>query len=185
MGARAHCGVLRVDVVGHFSHISVALQEPGANFGDVVRTMLSHWLLPLLIVGFLLYGTAKDVKVYGSLVAGAKEGFDVALKIIPFLVTILVAVGMFRASGAMELLVSALNPLTSLVGFPVRALPMALLRPLSGSGAYGIAAENYANQRPDSFVGFLVSTMQGSTETTFTFWPCISGPRAFVTPVTP
>ena len=72
--------------------------------------MLSHWLLPLLIVGFLLYGTAKDVKVYGSLVAGAKEGFDVALKIIPFLVAILVAVGMFRASGAMELLVSALNP---------------------------------------------------------------------------
>ena len=150
-----------------FSHITTAMGQPDANLGDVVRTMLSHWLLPLLIVGFLLYGTAKDVKVYGSLVSGAKEGFDVALKIIPFLVAILVAVGMFRASGAMELLVSGLNPLTSLVGFPGEALPMALLRPLSGSGAYGIAAEIMQTNGPDSFVGFLVSTMQGSTETTF------------------
>ena len=76
-----------------FSHITTAMGQPDANLGDVVRTMLSHWLLPLLIVGFLLYGTAKDVKVYGSLVSGAKEGFDVALKIIPFLVAILVASG--------------------------------------------------------------------------------------------
>jgi spore maturation protein SpmB len=135
--------------------------------GDIVRSMLSTWLLPLLIVAFLLYGTAKDVKVYGSLVSGAKEGFDVALKIIPFLVAILVAVGMFRASGAMDMLVSVLSPVTTLIGFPGEALPMALLRPLSGSGAYGVAAEIMQTNGPDSFVGYLVSTMQGSTETTF------------------
>ena len=113
-----------------FSHITTAMSQPDANLGDVVRTMLSHWLLPLLIVGFLLYGTAKDVKVYGSLVSGAKEGFDVALKIIPFLVAILVAVGMFRASGAMELLVSALNPLTS---FPWRSYGPCLVPALTAS----------------------------------------------------
>ena len=146
-------------------HVQSALDTQ--SMGDVVRSMLSTWLLPLLIVAFLLYGTAKDVKVYGSLVSGAKEGFDVALKIIPFLVAILVAVGMFRASGAMDMLVSVLSPVTSLIGFPGEALPMALLRPLSGSGAYGVAAEIMQTNGPDSFVGYLVSTMQGSTETTF------------------
>ena len=87
--------------------------------------------------------------------------------IIPYLVAILVAVGMFRASGGLEGLVSWLSPLTSLVGFPAEALPMALIRPLSGSGAFAVMTETMARHGTDSFVGFLVSVMNGSTETTF------------------
>jgi spore maturation protein SpmB len=102
-------------------------------------------------------------------VEGAKEGFKVAVKIIPYLVAILVAVGMFRASGAMGALVGWLGPLTEPLGLPADALPMALMRPLSGSGAYGILASiiNDPAVGPDSYIGYLVSTFQGSTETTF------------------
>ncbi|MDH3284588.1 MAG: spore maturation protein, partial [Acidobacteriota bacterium] len=87
--------------------------------------------------------------------------------IIPYLVAIQVAVGMFRASGALDAIIGAINPLTSAVGFPPEALPMALLRPLSGSGALGVMTEAMQTYGPDSFVGYLVSTLQGSTETTF------------------
>jgi spore maturation protein SpmB len=102
-------------------------------------------------------------------VEGAKEGFQVAVKIIPYLVAILVAVGMFRASGAMEAMVTLIGGVTTSVGMPAEALPMALLRPLSGSGAYGIMASIINNPAigPDSYTGYLVSTLQGSTETTF------------------
>jgi len=105
----------------------------------------------------------------GLFVEGAKEGFQVAVRIIPYLVAILVAVGMFRASGAMESLVSFLGVWTGKVGMPAEALPMAFLRPLSGSGAYGIMASiiNDPAIGPDSYTGYLVSTLQGSTETTF------------------
>jgi spore maturation protein SpmB len=102
-------------------------------------------------------------------VDGAKEGFQVALRIIPYLVAILVAVGMLRASGALDLLVNALAPVTGRFGLPAEALPMALMRPLSGSGAYGILASiiNDPAIGPDGYTGVLVSTLQGSTETTF------------------
>ncbi len=114
----------------------------------------------------LLFGYLRGVKVYEVATAGAKEGFQVAIKIIPFLVMILVAIGMFRASGAFDLMVSAVQPLTSMIGMPADALPMAFMRPLSGSGAFGIMSE-VVSRAPDSFSSFLVSTMQGSTETTF------------------
>ncbi|AKH19740.1 nucleoside recognition domain-containing protein [Sedimenticola thiotaurini] len=134
-------------------------------YGEVI----SPWILPALMLGFLLFGVFRRVPIYESFVEGAKEGFQVALKIIPYLVAILVAVGMFRASGAMEWLVGQIGQLTSLVGLPAEALPMALLRPLSGSGAYGVMASiiNDPAIGPDSYVGYLVSTLQGSTETTF------------------
>ena len=90
-----------------------------------------------------------------------------ALRIIPFLVAILVAVGMFRASGGMGLIVSVLNPVTSMIGLPAEALPMAILRPLSGSGALGVMVEAMKTHGPDSLIGYMVSTFQGSTETTF------------------
>jgi len=134
---------------------------------EVLETITSHWLTPLLIVGLLLVGFGRRVRVYESMVAGAREGLALAVRIVPFLVAILVAVGMFRASGALDLLVRGLDPLTSLVGFPAEALPMALLRPLSGSGAFGVMAEILETHGPDSFVGLLASTLQGSTETTF------------------
>jgi len=130
---------------------------------------VSPWIIPGLVVGFLSYGIIRGVRVYEVFVEGAKEGFQVAIKIIPYLVAILVAVGMFRASGALEAMVGLLGPWTSKIGLPAEALPMALLRPLSGSGAYGVLASiiNDPAIGPDSYAGYLVSTLQGSTETTF------------------
>ena len=109
------------------------------------------------------------VRVYEVFVEGAKDGFQVAFRIIPYLVAILVAVGMFRASGAMALLVAPLGAVTGLLGLPPEALTMAILRPLSGSGAYGLVASIIEDPAigPDSYTGLLVSTLQGSTETTF------------------
>jgi len=143
----------------------VALVPLTVIFGEVI----SPWILPGLMVAFLLFGVTRGVKIYEAFVEGAKEGFQVALKIIPYLVAILVAVGMFRASGAMGWLVEQLAHVTTLVGLPGEALPMALLRPLSGSGAYGVMASiiNDPAIGPDSYTGYLVSTLQGSTETTF------------------
>ncbi|MCH7793786.1 MAG: spore maturation protein [Proteobacteria bacterium] len=130
---------------------------------------ISPWIIPGLIVLLLGFGLLRGVRVYEVFVEGAKDGFQVALRIIPYLVAILVAVGMFRASGAMELLVVPLGAVTGLFGLPPEALSMALLRPLSGSGAYGFVASvlNDPAIGPDSYTGLLVSTLQGSTETTF------------------
>ena len=130
---------------------------------------IAPWVIPGLIVGLLGFGMARRVAVYEAFVEGAKDGFQVALRIIPYLVAILVAVGMFRASGAMDVLVGALGTVTEPLGMPPEALPMALLRPLSGSGAYGILASIIGDPAigPDSYTGYLVSTLQGSTETTF------------------
>jgi len=130
---------------------------------------ISPWIIPGLMVAFLGFGAAKRVRVYEVFVEGAKEGFQVAVKIIPYLVAILVAVGMLRASGALDALTEWLGSVTGRLGLPGEALPMALLRPLSGSGAYGILASIINNPAigPDSYTGYLVSTLQGSTETTF------------------
>ncbi|MFA7430128.1 MAG: nucleoside recognition domain-containing protein [Rhodospirillaceae bacterium] len=130
---------------------------------------IAPWIIPGLAVLLLGYGAARRVRVYEAFVEGAKDGFQVAIRIIPYLVAILVAVGMFRASGAMDLIVMPLGVLTEPLGMPAEALPMALLRPLSGSGAYGILAAiiNDPSIGPDSYTGYLVSTIQGSTETTF------------------
>lgn len=130
---------------------------------------ISPWIIPGLMLGFLAFGVLRRVRVYEIFVEGAKEGFQVAIRIIPYLVAILVAVGMFRASGAMEAMVNILADWTGKVGLPAEALPMAILRPLSGSGAYGIMASiiNDPAIGPDSYTGYLVSTLQGSTETTF------------------
>lgn len=130
---------------------------------------LSPWIIPCLMIGFLAFGVLRRVKVYEVFVEGAKEGFQVAVRIIPYLVAILVAVGMFRTSGALEFVVDWLGPWTGRVGLPAEALPMALMRPLSGSGAYGILASIIQDPAvgPDSYTGYLVSTLQGSTETTF------------------
>jgi spore maturation protein SpmB len=130
---------------------------------------IAPWIIPGLILGFLLFGVARGVRIYEVFVEGAKEGFQVALRIIPYLVAILVAVGMLRASGALGVFVGLVAPWTTPLGLPPEALPMALLRPLSGSGAYGIMAAIMQDPAtgPDTYVGLLVSTLQGSTETTF------------------
>ncbi|MBI4772871.1 MAG: spore maturation protein [Deltaproteobacteria bacterium] len=130
------------------------------------KEVISFWLLPAIMGALVVFGYLRGVGVYEAATEGAKEGFQVAVRIIPFLVMILVAIAMFRASGAFDIMVRILTPGISLIGMPAEALPMALMRPLSGSGAFGIMSE-VVSQAPDSFSAFLVSTMQGSTETTF------------------
>ena len=142
-------------------------RDPAVPAGDVLRDMASAWLLPAVVAALVLYGWVRGVRVYESLVEGARDGFQVAIRIIPYLVAILVLVGMFRASGALDVLIGLAAPLTGLIGIPAEALPMALLRPLSGSGAMGVASEAMTAYGPDSLIGYLVSTYQGSTETTF------------------
>lgn len=133
----------------------------------VLQALVRSWVLPLLVVGLVLIGVAGRVRVYDRLVEGGREGLDVAVRIAPFLVAILVAVGMFRASGALDLLLAGLAPLASAIGAPTEVLPMALLRPLTGSGAFGVMADTLEAHGADSFVGLVTSTLQGSTETTF------------------
>ena len=130
---------------------------------------VSPWVIPGLMALLLGFGVARRVRVYEAFVEGARDGFQVAVRIIPYLVAILVAVGMLRSSGALDVIVGWLGPATSLVGLPADALPMALMRPLSGSGAYGVLASTIQDPAigPDSYTGYLVSTFQGSTETTF------------------
>jgi spore maturation protein SpmA len=143
----------------------VALVPLTVIYGKVI----APWIIPGLMMAFLTFGIIRKVPIYEMFVEGARDGFQVAIRIIPYLVAILVAVGMLRASGALEMFVNTVGPVTSLFGLPGEALPMALLRPLSGSGAYGILASTIQDPLigPDSYVGYLVSTLQGSTETTF------------------
>ena len=137
---------------------------------EIVRqsiALLSFFVIPAMLVGFPLYGLYKRVPVYEAFVEGAKEGFQVAVRIIPYLVAILFAIGMFRASGAMDFMADALGPLLALVGFPAEVLPMAIIRPLTGSGSAGVVAEMIQVYGEDSIFVKMAAVMFGSTETTF------------------
>jgi spore maturation protein B len=138
-----------------------------ADFFRALMTIISYIAIPLVLLVFLGWGIVKKVKVYEVFVEGAKDGFNVAIRIIPYLVAMLAAIGIFRASGAMELLISVLAPVTALIGMPPETLPMALMRPLSGSGSLGIMTELMKVHGPDSLIGIMASTMYGSSETTF------------------
>ena len=129
----------------------------------------SSWTLALILVGIPVYGWLKGVKVYEAFVEGAKEGFQVAIRIIPYLVAILATVGAFRAAGAMDAVARAIGPITGRLGLPAEVVPMAIVRPLSGGGALGILGSIFATPGlgPDSYAGRLASVLQGSTETTF------------------
>jgi spore maturation protein B len=136
----------------------------------VIRATLeaiSLWAIPVLLVFIPLIGMIRKVKVYDVFVDGAKEGFDVAVKIIPFLVGMLVAIGMFRGSGAMDLLTNALRPLLASINFPPEVFPLAVLRTLTGSGSLAITTDLIKTFGPDSFLGRTAATMYGSSETTF------------------
>ena len=137
---------------------------------DAVRdalNLLAYFIIPLILVGFPLYGLYKRVPVYETFVEGAKEGFNVAVRIIPYLVAILFAIAMFRASGAMDFLVAALDPVLSLVGFPGEVLPMAIIRPLTGSGSAALVVDMINQYGEDSLFVKMAAVMFGSTETTF------------------
>ncbi len=135
----------------------------------VYGVQLSPWMLPLFIVGILLYGAYQKVAVYDAFIQGAQEGFTLVLKIVPYLIGMLCAIGLFKASGILSLLVHYCGFITTPLGFPAEALPMALLRPFSSSGAYALVTEIFQDPAfgPDSLLGYLVSTIQSSTETTF------------------
>ena len=148
-------------IVSTFSFINLEILK------DVIQ-ILSTVAIPFLILFFIGYGAIKRVKVYEQFVEGAKDGFNIAIKIIPYLVAMLVAIAIFRAGGALDnLLIPVMRVVTDLIGMPPEALPMALIRPLSGSGSLGVMAETMSVYGPDSFIGVLVSTFFGSTETTF------------------
>jgi spore maturation protein SpmA/spore maturation protein SpmB len=137
------------------------------GIGLAFRELLQIWTLPALLLGILLLGLGRGVRAYDAMIAGGREALDVAVRIVPYLVAILVAVAMFRASGALGFVVGLIDPWTGLLGVPAEVLPMALLRPLSASGAFGVMSEILTAHGPDSFIGMLTSTLMGSTETTF------------------
>jgi len=137
---------------------------------EIVReilTLLSYFVLPTLIVGFPLYGLIKRVPVYEEFVEGAKEGFTLAVTIIPYLVAILFAIAMFRASGALDFMIEGLRPVLGAIGIPPELLPMAVVRPLTGSGSVGIVLDMIREYGEDSILVKMAGTMFGSTETTF------------------
>ena len=141
--------------------------------GDTMNrasTTVANILLMLIIIGFILAGLRKKVNVYDAFIEGAKDGFTTAVRIIPYLVAILVAIGVFRASGAMDMLIGGIQWGVELTGMNsdwVGALPTALMKPLSGSGARGMMVDAMTTYGADSFIGRLSCVFQGSTDTTF------------------
>lgn len=134
----------------------------------IIMNQLSLYAIPMII--FIIVGYAflvKKVKVYEVFCEGAKEGFTTAIRIIPFLVAMLVAIGIFRSSGCIDIMMRVLDPVFSAIGMPGEVLPMAIMRPLSGGGATGIMNDLMLTYGPDSLIGRIASTMMGSTETTF------------------
>ncbi|GGC99951.1 spore maturation protein [Pontibacillus salipaludis] len=129
-------------------------------------TTVSTWMIPLIILLVLIVGTIKQVPTYETFVEGGKEGIKMAVSLIPFLLGMMVAIAIFRASGAMEAVVGLFSPLLQLVGVPSDIVPLALVRPISGTAALGMTTEIIGTHGPDSFLGRLASTMQGSTDTT-------------------
>ena len=137
-----------------------------SGFGAIFKEMTS-FVIPLIILIIISAGLFKRIKIYEVFVEGAKEGFNIAVRIIPYLVAILCAIAAFRASGSMDILGKALSPITNLIGMPAETAPLAIVRPLSGSGALGLMTDLINTHGADSFIGRVASTMMGSTETTF------------------
>lgn len=132
-----------------------------------VMEAFSLYAIPVILLGIPTYGMLKKVKVYEAFTEGAKDGFTNAIRIIPFLIAMLVAIGVLRASGALNYFSQFVAPVTRLIGMPAEVLPMALMRPLSGGGANGIMVELFKEHGPDSLIGRMASVIAGSTDTTF------------------
>lgn len=150
--------------------IIYAFTQLGRAEIDTYSTTGANVFLFLIIIGFIIAGIRKKVNVYDAFVEGAKDGFNTAVRIIPYLVAILVAIGVFRASGAMDYLIGGIENLVNLCGINsdfVGGLPTAIMKPLSGSGARGLMVDAMTTYGADSFVGRLACIFQGSTDTTF------------------
>jgi len=162
----AYLGGLTAIVAGiiiYFSHL------PKEQISSV-STFAANFTLISIIVAFIVLALVKKVNVYDAFIEGARDGFTTAIKIIPFLVAILVAIGIFRASGAMDFIIAGVTHFFAWLGLDTRftgALPVAFMKPLSGSGARGLMIDAMKTNGPDSFIGRLSCTMQGTTDTTF------------------
>lgn len=132
----------------------------------LVVDQISLLTVPLIFLLMIGYGMLRRIKVYESFVEGGKEGFSIFLQILPYIVAIFVAIGLFRVSGALEFVSEQLAPLTQAIGMPAEVVPVALMKPLSGSGSLGLVSE-VVQAAPDSFAARVASTMFGSTDTTF------------------
>ncbi|MFS1512302.1 spore maturation protein [Chengkuizengella sp. SCS-71B] len=131
-----------------------------------IITAISLWAIPVIIVFISLYAFFKKVPVYESFIDGAKDGFDTAIKIIPHLVGMMVAISVFRASGAMDFLLGFLHPVLNFIGVPSEVFPLAILRPITGAGSLAFTTDLIQEYGPDSMIGRIASTVQGSTDTT-------------------
>jgi spore maturation protein SpmA len=162
----AYLGGLTAIVTGIIIYFTRLPKEQISN----ISTLAANFILISVIVLFIVLAFIKKVNVYDSFIEGAKEGFNIAIRIIPFLVAILVAIGIFRASGAMDFIIAGISNFFAWLGFDTRftgALPVAFMKPLSGSGARGLMVDAMTTYGADSFVGRLACTMQGTTDTTF------------------
>ena len=133
---------------------------------EIIKT-ISVYAIPAIFLLILCSGLYRNVKVYDVFVEGAKEGIQTIIRILPSLVGLMVAIGVFRASGALDLIVYAARPVASLFHIPQEAMPLAFLRPISGSASLALVSDIIKTHGPDSFTGRVVSTMMGSTETIF------------------
>lgn len=134
---------------------------------SILSEQLSLWVIPVLLVFIPLFGAIRRVKVYESFVEGAAEGFQTSIRILPFLVAMLVAINVFRSSGALGACVSFIEPVLTFFHIPAELIPLAIMRPLSGTGALGLTTEIFTAFGPDSLIGQIASTVLGSTDTTF------------------
>ena len=162
----AYLGGLSILIAGIIWYFSTISKDEIA----VISSVVSNFLLFSVIVSFILLALRKKVNVYEAFIEGAKDGFSVAVKIIPYLVAILVAIGAFRASGAMDMLIDGMRYSFAALGANtdfIEALPTALMKPLSGSGARGMMVDAMDTYGADSFIGRVASTVQGATDTTF------------------
>lgn len=162
----AYIGGMTAIIIGIIWYFSSLPKE------DITRisTFAANFILFAIIIAFIVLGLIRKINVYETFIEGAKEGFNIAIRIIPFLVAILVAIGVFRASGAMDMLIGGISWLFQQTGIDTRftdALPTALMKPLSGAGARGMMVDAMTTHGADSFVGRLSSTFQGATDTTF------------------
>ncbi|MFD2611969.1 spore maturation protein [Paenibacillus gansuensis] len=128
--------------------------------------IISAWTIPVMLVLIPLYAVFRKVPVYESFTDGAKEGFDTAIKIIPHLVGMMVAISIFRASGAMEWIIGMIKPILDYLGIPSEVFPLAILRPITGAGSLAFTTDLIKQHGPDSMIGRIASTIQGSTDTT-------------------
>ncbi|MGF7058415.1 spore maturation protein [Brassicibacter mesophilus] len=129
--------------------------------------IVSISIIPAIMSIILIHGYIKGISMYDCFVEGAKEGFKTAIKLMPYLIAIFIAIGIFKRSGAMEILVRVFNPLGKVLGIPKEVMPLVIMRPISGSGSLGVVKDIVTTYGPDSFIGRVASTMMGSAETIF------------------